>query len=116
MATASIIIATYNRAPLLDECLRHLAGQRYEAGDEVIVVDNGSTDDTDAVIVRHVSTFPVPLRSMRERRAGKSHALAAGLAVARGDILLFTDDDVNVRSEWLTAVRDTFRDGSVDLT
>ena len=56
--TIAVLIATYNRASMLDECLRHLAAQPFEAGDQVIVVDNGSTDDTAAVIDRHASCFP----------------------------------------------------------
>src|SRR5207249_1880300 len=42
--TVSIVIATFNRAALLTECLEHLARQPFAAGDEVIVVDNASTD------------------------------------------------------------------------
>src|SRR5262245_38189780 len=96
MSTASIIIATYNRAPLLAECLDHLSRQHFEPGDEVIVVNNGSTDHTDAVLARRAAAFPVPFRVVTERRAGKSNALSAGLAIASGDILVFTDDDVTV--------------------
>src|SRR6185437_5977924 len=48
--TISVVIATYNRATLLAECLQYLSRQRFCPGDEVIVVDNGSTDDTPRVI------------------------------------------------------------------
>jgi GT2 family glycosyltransferase len=91
--TTSVIIATYNRAPLLDECLAHLGRQPFEAGDEVLVVDNGSTDDTSGVVAGHQPRFPVPLRLLTETRPGKSIAIAAALEVACGDILAFTDED-----------------------
>ena len=52
-ASITVIIATYNRAALLDECLAHLRAQAFRPGDEVIVVDNGSTDETSAVVARH---------------------------------------------------------------
>jgi biofilm PGA synthesis N-glycosyltransferase PgaC len=74
--TVSVIIATRDRHHLLDECLSHLSRQPFAAGDEVIVVDNGSSDDTPAVIERHARQYGVPLRHLDERTPGKSHALA----------------------------------------
>ena len=103
--SVSVIIATYNRAALLDECLAHLQAQRFAPGDEVIVVDNGSTDATAAVVARHQTTWTTPLRLLHETRPGKSHAIALALAAAAGDLLVFTDDDVNVGATWLAAVR-----------
>src|SRR5439155_21227090 len=80
----SVIVATYNRAALLNECLDHLRRQRFEPGDELIVVDNGSTDDTFAVIKRHQCVSTVPLRHLEETTPGKSHALGRAIAVASG--------------------------------
>lgn len=113
--TISVIIATYNRAALLDECLAHLAGQDFERGDEVIVVDNGSTDSTQEVIGRYRDGLGVPLRSLFEERPGKSHALARAIAAASGDVLAFTDDDVDVDRGWVAAIRRTMADGEVAL-
>lgn len=113
--TISVVIATFNRAVLLDECLQHLAHQRFAPGDEVIVVDNGSTDATEQVLGHRATTFPVPLRRIVEHHPGKSHALTAGLAVASGDIIALTDDDVNVSSGWLGAMRAAFTDPQVAL-
>ena len=108
--TLSVIIATHNRASLLDECLQHIARQRFKAGDEVIVADNGSTDATPETLARHQQTFPVPLRIVDEPVPGKSRALARALAVATGDVLAFTDDDVNVGDGWLDAIRAAMAD------
>jgi hypothetical protein len=115
ISSISVIIATYTRAALLDECLQHLSKQRFFAEDEVIVVDNASADDTPAVVRQHQATFPVALRLLYESQPGKSPALARGLAVAKGEILAFLDDDVNVGAGWLDAVRDTMRESSVGL-
>jgi GT2 family glycosyltransferase len=112
---ASVIIATYNRAALLDECLEHLCRQRLLPGDQIIVVDNGSTDDTAAVVARHQRGCPVPIQLLRESTPGKSRAIARAVAVATGDILAFTDDDVNVGEGWLDAVRDAMNDPAVAL-
>lgn len=111
----SIVIATYNRAALLRDCLEQLARQRFEPGDEVLVVDNASTDDTPQVIQRAAERFPVTLRAVRERTPGKTPALNAGIAAARGDVLGLTDDDVLVSEDWLEQIRRIFSDPTLAL-
>jgi glucosyl-dolichyl phosphate glucuronosyltransferase len=113
--TISVVIATYNRAALLGECLDHLARQRFAPGDEAIVVDNGSTDDTRRTIEAARARFPVPLHALHEPAPGKSRAIARALSVAAGDVLAFTDDDVNVEAGWLDAIRAAMRDPDVAL-
>ena len=114
-ARVSVIIATYNRAAMLDECLTHLQSQRFIAGDEVIVVDNGSTDATAEVVARHQRWWTTPLRLLREPRPGKSHAVALALGAAAGDLLAFTDDDVNVGPAWLEAIRAALLDPDIAI-
>ena len=111
----TVIIATYNRAALLDQCLDHLCRQRFAPGDEVIVVDNGSTDDTASVVARHQIRCAAPLRLLHEPTPGKSRAITRALALATGDILAFTDDDANVDEDWLDAWRDLMADPGVAL-
>jgi glucosyl-dolichyl phosphate glucuronosyltransferase len=99
--TFSVIVATYNRAGELAVTLDGLSRLR-PAGDwEVIVVDNNSTDRTREVVDRAASRFPVPLRYLLEPRQGKALALNTGIQHARGDILMFTDDDAIVEPDWL---------------
>ena len=111
----SIIIATFNRATLLEETLDGLRHQDYLPGDEVIVVDNGSSDGTREVISRAIRTFPVPVLQLREMQSGKSPALNAGVAASSGEILALTDDDVVVAADWVATVRRIFADPSVAL-
>jgi GT2 family glycosyltransferase len=111
----SIVIATYNRASLLAECLEHLARQHFAPDDEVIVVDNGSTDDTPNVIANARRAFDVPLYQLVENTPGKSHAMAAGVAAAKGDVLAFTDDDVDVASDWVDEARRVMSDPGIAL-
>jgi GT2 family glycosyltransferase len=113
--TISVIIATYSRAALLDECLRHLLRQKFVAGDEVVIVDNGSTDHTSELVASYVPRFPVPVRLLYEATPGKSHALARALAAACGEVLAFLDDDVNVDADWLAVVRETMCDPEIAL-
>jgi len=102
---ATVLIATYNRAVLLDRTIESLATLRLAQGRrwEAIVVDNNSTDDTRAVVERHASHFPVPLRYLHEARQGRSSALNAGIAAASGVVIAMTDDDVRVDEMWLEA-------------
>jgi glucosyl-dolichyl phosphate glucuronosyltransferase len=110
-----VVIATYTRAALLDECLRHLRAQPFRNGDEVIVVDNGSVDHTAEVVRGYQAGFPAPLHLLHEGRPGKSHALSRALAVARTAVLAFLDDDITVGQGWLDAIRSTMIDPSVAL-
>ena len=76
---ATVLIATYNRAALLDETLASLARMRVSPALrwEAIVIDNNSHDDTRAVVERHIAAFPVSLRYLFEAAQGRSSALNA---------------------------------------
>jgi GT2 family glycosyltransferase len=111
----SVVIATHNRASLLAATLAQLRRQHCEPDDEVIVVDNASTDGTAAVVARAADGFPVRLRYAREPTPGKTAALNTGLAIACGDLLALTDDDVLVADDWIATIRRLFADASREL-
>ena len=113
--TISVVIATYNRAGELAGCLEQLRRQAFRPGDEVVVADNGSTDDTPRLLQRVAPGFPVPLRVIREARPGKSHAVCAALANCQADVLAFTDDDVLVDDHWIARIRAIMEREPVDL-
>jgi glycosyltransferase involved in cell wall biosynthesis len=106
--TVSVVIATYNRAALLADCLESLREQPFEAGDEVIVVDNTSTDDTAGVVERFAQTASTRVLALVEKRPGKTPALIAGISRASGAILALTDDDVCVGPGWISTIRSSF--------
>ncbi len=74
---------------------------------EVLVVNNGSTDDTDLVLDR--AQAQLPLRRCVEPRAGLAHARNTAVRVARGEYVLWTDDDALVSPAWLAAYCAAFR-------
>lgn len=82
------IVPTYNRAHFLTEALAALRAQTRPV-DEIIVWDDGSSDDTEAV----VRADDGPIRYFRSENGGKSRALNAALAHARGDYIWICDDD-----------------------
>jgi len=105
----SVIICTWNRADLLDQTLRRMhALEAPEGVDwELLVVNNHSTDTTDAVLEQHAGALP--LRRLFEPTPGKSHALNRVVGEARGRWLVFTDDDVFVEPGWLAAYTEAFQ-------
>ncbi|MGO8746035.1 MAG: glycosyltransferase [Thermoguttaceae bacterium] len=97
----TVAICTWNRARLLDQTLTGLHALRIPEGItwELLVVNNRSTDDTDAVISRHADTLR--LRRLCEPKQGLSNARNCAVRAARGDLLVWTDDDVLVEPGWL---------------
>ncbi len=93
----SVIIATRNRAESLRRLLPRLRALSPGLNWELIVADNGSSDGTAGLL----ASMAGQLRSVHEPRPGKSRALNRALAVSRGRLLVFTDDDVEPHPAWL---------------
>jgi glycosyltransferase involved in cell wall biosynthesis len=102
----SVVLATRNRCSSLKICLGHLlfATRALHCKCEVIVVDNGSTDDTRRVVSEVAAENPGCVRYLFEGRVGKSLALNTAIAEANGDVLAFTDDDCYVSPSWLKSI------------
>lgn len=115
VTAVSVLICTYNRAALLREALAAL--QTMAPPDdctvEIVVVDNNSTDNTAGVLAA-AAGGRYPVVALHERAQGKSFALNAGLAVAKGDVIALTDDDVWPDPLWLRRIVDRFR--TLDVT
>jgi len=84
----SVIIPTYNRAWCLREAVDSVLGQEFN-GVELIVVDDGSSDETPQMLLACGSA----LRTLRQENRGVSAARNAGIAAARGELIAFLDSD-----------------------
>lgn len=94
----SILIPAYREAARIREPLRTIDDWCASSGRrcELVVVDDGSADDTTAVVRDVASALRTPLRLLRSpTNRGKGHALKVAFAAARGEILLFTDADLS---------------------
>lgn len=86
----SVIVPTYNRAHYIEECLDSLLNQTCPAI-EIIVIDDGSEDDTAGLLRRYGNK----IRYLRKENGGKPSAVNLGLSLAQGNLIwLFDDDDV----------------------
>jgi glucosyl-dolichyl phosphate glucuronosyltransferase len=108
----SIIVCTWNRAQLLGICLGAILAEmaRTTEQGELLVVDNGSTDDTPSAVAALQERAPrhIPFSYLIERRPGLSIARNRGLKHATGNILIFVDDDAIVARGWLRSCLNAF--------
>ena len=104
----SIIIPTYNNAIILSKSLATWINQTIPMNEfEVLVVDNNSKDNTTKVMQEVVSKYE-NISYFKEIKPGATNARHAGARVAKGDILVFADDDGLYNHECLEVIRDTF--------
>lgn len=107
LPNVSVIIPTLNRKEHLAKCLRVLMNQTYRDF-EIIVVDGGSTDSTQ----KFVKSLPV--RLVMQTRKYVTNAYNCGVRAAKGDILVFVDDDVTMPNGWLEEIVKTYADFNAD--
>ena len=105
----SVVIAAYNEEKLITETLRTLLATDYTGEIEVIVIDDGSTDQTAAEIER-VARNESRIRIFQQENRGKARALQRGLAVAQNAIVVFLDADTQCQRDTLPRLLEPFAD------
>ncbi|ANC32714.1 glycosyltransferase [Isoptericola dokdonensis] len=98
LPTVTVVVPVYEDLDRLRTCLRLLGEQDYPGDLDVVVADNGSSSDLRPALPPDDARF----RLVREERPGSYAARNAGLAVATGDVVAFTDADCRPRPDWLT--------------
>ena len=106
----SVVICSYNRGKYLPMVLNSLQAQDYSClSYEIILINNNSTDNTDEIIRTYQEANPeLPLIYVIEYNQGISYARNRGVETAKGDIIVFIDDDETVESDFLASVNDFF--------
>ena len=114
--SVAIILCTRDRAESLRETLASI-GQCALPADlaaELLVVDNGSTDHTAAVVRETHLPNALPIRYVQETKPGQVRARNAGLRATRADAILFTDDDVRPPLNWIDGMCRPLLSGQAD--
>lgn len=102
----SVIVPTYNRYDEINELLNSLVNQSLDDNlFEVIIVDDGSTDDTYKVVKNVIEKAPINLRFLKQDHKGPGEARNYGMKEAKGEYLLFIDSDCIADENWLTAYK-----------
>ncbi len=100
----TLLFATHNGAHTLPRMLDALTRLKEPTGGwHVVVIDNGSTDATSDILAAFQGRLPMEL--LQEPRRGQNFARNTGLDARRGDLMVFTDDDVIPDSGWLQCLR-----------
>lgn len=112
----SVVIATRNRANNLEKVLYEWSNIDTSYRFEVIIVDNGSTDGTNAILTNAQKKYKRWLRVFDEPRKGVSNARNCGAYASFGNILFFTDDDCYPDREVVSELVNTFTDSSIGFS
>ena len=113
--SVSILICTRNHLGPLRQTVKSVAALHVPDSltAELIIIDNGSTDGT-SEWASSLMLPNMPVRLVTEPEPGQARARNAGMAAARGDIILFTDDDVVLPSQWIEKMTGPLRTGRAD--
>ncbi len=104
----SVIIPAFNEENYIDKCLESLLRQKDCSGFEIIVADNGSTDNTTDIVNKYNIVILV-----NEPKRGVASARQAALEKAKGSIIVSTDADCTFSTNWLSKIEKNFQDDSI---
>ncbi|MGQ4537559.1 glycosyltransferase family 2 protein [Dermabacteraceae bacterium P7074] len=101
----SVVIPTYNAADTLGGQLEALSAQKCDYPWELIIVNNGSTDNSRQVVEKYTKDFPIPVRIIDAYDGqGVGYARNRGAVIAKGKIIAFCDADDRVDKNWIKAI------------
>jgi glycosyltransferase involved in cell wall biosynthesis len=103
----SIIIPAYNAGKTIEKCLEHVLRQKYYSY-EVVVVNDGSTDDTWVKLQQQVGIFlnqKISFKIINQNNSGANTARNRGAKEARGELIIFLDADIQMEQNMLDAMK-----------
>jgi glucosyl-dolichyl phosphate glucuronosyltransferase len=107
----SVVVCTYNRAPMLTHLIKSLVKQSLrKSAYEIVVVDNASTDDTPEVVRTFQTQSSSPsITLIAEPRQGLGYARNKGFNTAKGQYVAYIDDDCLAPREWVKHIVESFQ-------
>lgn len=112
MKTVSVVVVTQDRSAVLLTCLESLVKQDFPREFEIVVADDGSTDDTESVVRAFAIEHPNVIYA-KSFRQGSTEASHVGFRAATGEIVAYADDDTICDSNWLRELVEPFNDPQV---
>ena len=110
----SVIVPVYNASQYIGNTLNSIINQDFDSY-EIIVIDDGSTDDSLAIINRTLENIEIPHRIIHQENAGVSVARNVGIEASKGDYLVFIDADDHVTPNHLSTLYNGESDFSLIL-
>jgi glycosyltransferase involved in cell wall biosynthesis len=104
----SVVMSTHDQAALLEVVVVSILKQNSEKGFELIVVDDGSEDNTASILRRIQKERGERLRFVSQEKRGPAAARNRGIALARGEIVAFIDDDCEAAPDWLEKIMEGY--------
>ncbi|WOH57320.1 MULTISPECIES: glycosyltransferase family 2 protein [Bradyrhizobium] len=108
MPELSLILCSRNGSRTIKRCLDHIQAMDEAAEIEVVLIDNGSTDDTRAIMRSFCELHPNLWRTIEETRPGNSAGRNSGIEHSSGEIVLFIDDDCYPEKAFAVAWKEIF--------
>ncbi len=111
----SVIVPSYNRREEIRDLLDSFLKLRLpEKAVELIIADDGSTDDTRQLVESYFPAFPVKLRFLHQQNKGPGAARNMGMAEAEGDFFIFVDSDCTMDRDWLVNIDTALNENGAD--
>lgn len=114
MIKISVIVAVYNVEKYLDQCLNSLINQDFN-NYEVLVINDGSPDNSERIIKRYESKFPHIIKYFYKKNAGYSHTKNFGIKKACGEYIIFVDGDDWVERNYLSILYNHAKKNNLDI-
>ena len=107
----SVIIPAYNESKTIGLCLNSVLNQDYNNEVEIIVVDDGSSDNTLKILKKYKK-----VKVVKQKHLGKSKALNNGISKAKNDFILVIDADTIIKKDFIREIIKPFSDKKVGAT
>lgn len=114
MVKVSVIVPVYNMEKYLDKCLNSLVNQTLK-DIEIIVIDDGSIDNSSSIIANYVKRYPKIIKSFTQENSGISMARNKGIDLSTGKYLSFVDSDDYVHQEMLKDAYEYIKNTDSDI-